>query len=283
MVWQIYLLVSILLISLNGLFHRSLMKDDKSNPRAQTIVFLGLGGIIAFVITLLRGQLNLVIPHSLYFNFIPLILLSTPAYILTYRAYQLIGASEVVLFLTTGRLWNVVGAFLFLHETLTIQRVLGAIVILLGIAVVLYDKKKFTFNKGMIFVLLAAFLFGMNDINGFYILKSFDATNFLIYSEFLPVLTLLIIQPKVVKKLKYYLQKGNALKVSLLSLCDALGMLALYLSFQAGGKASVIGPLSATRVLITVLLATIILKERNNLKNKLIGAAVTVFGVILLL
>lgn len=283
MAWQIYLLISILLISLNGLFHRSLMKDDKSNPRAQTIVFLGLGGLIAFVIALLRGKLHLAIPLSLTFNFIILVLLSTPAYLLLYRAYQLIGASEVALFLTTGRLWNVVGAFLFLHETLTLQRICGAIIITLGIVVVLYDKKKFTVNKGMLFALIAAFLFGMNDINGFYILKSFDATNFLIYSEFLPVFALLVIQPTIIKKLKYYLTKGNSLKVSLLSLCDAIGMLALYLSFQAGGKASVIGPLGATRVLVTVLLATVILNEKKNLKNKIIGAVVTVIGVILLL
>jgi len=283
MVWQIYLLISILLLSCNGLFHRSLMKNDKSNPQAQTIVFLGLGGIIAFIIALIRGKLQLIFPSSLSMNFLLLILLSTPAYLLTYRAYQLIGASEVVLFLATGRLWNVLGAFLFLHEAVTFQKVLGAIIILIGIAIVLYDKRKFRFNKGVILALLAAFLFGMSDINGFYILKTFDATNFLIYAEFLPVILLLLIQPTIVKKLQYYISTDKAIKVLLLSFCDVLGSLALFLSFQAGGKVSVISPLSATRVLVTVILSMIVLNERNNMKNKIIGAIVTVFGIILLL
>ncbi len=259
------------------------MKNDKSNPQAQTIVFLGLGGIIAFIIALIRGKLQLIFPSSLSMNFLLLILLSTPAYLLTYRAYQLIGASEVVLFLATGRLWNVLGAFLFLHEAVTFQKVLGAIIILIGIAIVLYDKRKFRFNKGVILALLAAFLFGMSDINGFYILKTFDATNFLIYAEFLPVILLLLIQPTIVKKLQYYISTDKAIKVLLLSFCDVLGSLALFLSFQAGGKVSVISPLSATRVLVTVILSMIVLNERNNMKNKIIGAIVTVFGIILLL
>lgn len=259
------------------------MKDDKSNPQAQTIVFLGLGGMIALFVAILRGNLHLAFPLSLSWNFILLILLSTPAYLLTYRAYQLIGASEVVLFLATGRLWNVIGASLFLHETITFNKVIGAVIILIGIAIVLYDKRKFTFNKGIIFALLAAFLFGMSDINGFYILKTFDATNFLIYAEFLPVFVLLLLQPKIIKKISYYFQTDKAIKASLLSLCDALGSLALFLSYQTGGKASVIGPLSATRVIVTVILAMFILQERNNITNRIIGAIVTVVGVILLL
>lgn len=283
MPWQLYLLISILLISCNGLFHRSLMKDDKSHPIAQTIVFLGLGGCIAIIIALLQRKLQLSFPPSLGWNFLLLILLSTPAYLLTYRAYQLLGASEIVLLLSTGRLWNVMGAALFLHEAITTIQVLGALIILAGLAITLYDKRKFTVNKGVLFVLLAAFLYGMSDINGYYMLHTLNATNFLIYSEFLPVIVLLIMQPTVIKNLRYYFHTNTATKALLLSFCDALGSLALFLSYQAGGKASVIGPLSATRVLVTVVLAMVILRERNNIRNKILGAIITICGVILLL
>lgn len=152
MIWQVYLIISILLISCNGLFHRSLMKDDKSHPISQTIVFLGLGGSIAIVIALLERKLQFSFPFSLTWNFVLLILLSTPAYLLTYRAYQLLSASEVVLFLATGRIWNVVGAFFFLHEAITFTRVIGAVIILAGLAITLYDKRKFAFNKGVVFI-----------------------------------------------------------------------------------------------------------------------------------
>ena len=75
----------------------------------------------------------------------------------------------------------------------------------------------------------------------------------------------------------------NALKILLLCTIDTLGTIALYTAYQIGRNASVIGPLSATRVLLSVILATIILKERNNITNKIIGVIITVIGVIFLL
>ncbi len=282
MTWQIYLIISILLISFNGLFHRSLLKDDDSSPQAQTIVFLGLGGIIALGIALVQGKLNLFFSPNLILNFLLLILLLTPAYLLRYRAFQLIGASEVVLFSVTGRLWNVIGASLFLHEIVTLQVIVGALLILAGVMLTRFEKRKFVINKGIIFVLIASFLFGIGDINGFFILKSYDSTNFLIYSELLPVIALLLLQPKTFKKLRYYFHKDRAIKISLLSACDTLGMLALYLAYQTGGSASVIGPLRATSIILTTVLAIIILKERTNIQNKVIGSTIAVLGAMIL-
>lgn len=283
MTWQLYLLISVLLISCNGLFHRSLLKDDNSSPQGQTIVFLGLGGLISIVIALAQGKLNLLFPPALIWNFLLLILLLTPAYLLKYRSYQLIGAAEVVMFSVTGRLWNVIGAYVFLHEAITLKMIIGAILILSGAMLTRYDKKKFVINKGIAIVLVSAFLFGMGDINGFYVLRSYDSTNFLIYSYLLPVVALLLLQPKSIMKLKYYFRKDRTIKVILLSLCDTFGMLALYLAYQVGRNAAVIGPLRSTNIIVTVILAIIILKERTNIKNKILGAIIAVVGVVLLL
>lgn len=283
MPWQIYLLASIFLLSFNALFHRSILKDDESSPQAQTIVFLGLGGAIAVVLALLQGKLNLFFSPALTLNFLLLILLLTPAYLLRYRAFQLIGASEVVMFSVTGRLWNVFGGHFFLHEAITPQIILGAVLILIGVMITRFEKNKFIINKGIVLVLVASFLSGIGDINGFYILKTYDSTNYLIYSEFLPVIALLLLQPETIKKIQYYFHKDKAIKISLLSLCDAFGMLALYLAYQAGGNASIIGPLRSTSIILTTVLAIVILKERNNITNKFIGSVVAVIGVVLIL
>ncbi len=283
MPWQIYLSISILLISCNSLLHRSLLKDEGSSPQAQTIVFLGLGGIIAIVIALFQHKLNLFFSPILMWNFLLLVVLLTPAYLLKYRAFQLIGASEVVMFAVTGRLWNVVGAYLFLHEALTLKIVLGAILILIGVMLTRFEKKTFTINKGILFVLASAVFFGFSDINDYFILQKFDSTNYLIYSYLLPVFTLLLLQPRSLKKIRYYFRKDRASKIILLSLFDTLGMLFLYLAYQTGKNIAVIGPLRSTSIIVTVALAILFLKERNNITNKLIGSLVAAAGVILLL
>lgn len=281
--WYIYLFFSIILLSCYGLFHRSLLKDDDSSPQAQTMLFLGLGGILAIIIAIVQGKFNLAFPSGLIWNFLLVILLLTPAYLFKYRGYQLIGASEVVIFSVTGRLWNIFGAWLFLHETVTLKVILGGLLVLAGAMLSCYERGKFLWSKGVIVVLISAILFGFGDINGFYILRSYDSSNFLIYSYLLPVLALLILQPKTVLKLRYYLHKGRAWKMGVLSLCDTLGMLTLYLAYQVGGNASIISPLRSTSIILTVLLAAIFLNERNNLSNKIIGAIVAVIGIILLL
>jgi drug/metabolite transporter (DMT)-like permease len=281
--WYFYLSFSIILISFNGLFHRSLLKDSDSSPQAQTVVFLGLGGLLAALIALSQNKLDLYFPEPILWNLALIVLLLTPAYVLKYKAYQLIGASEVVMFSVTGRLWNVVGGYLFLHELLTPKIVFGAILILCGVMLSRYEKKKFVFNKGVLIVLLASLLFGFGDINNFQVLKFMDSSTFLVYSYFLPVVSIIAIQPQTIKKIRYYFQLNRAIKVILLSLGDTIGMLMLFLSFQAGGPASVIGPLRATSIIITTLLAIVILKERGNILNKVVGSIIAATGAVLLL
>lgn len=282
MSWQILLVISIVFLSFNGLFHKSLLKSD-NDPRAQVIVFWGLGGVISIFIALLRGKLQLEFPPSLFINFLILASFATAAGVLKYRGFQLISASEVVIFATTSKFWNVIGASVFLHEEITVRKIIGTIIILIGIAVTMYVDKKLKMNKGIFFVLLAALLMGLSDISGYYILRTLDASSYQIYFYLLPVFTLLLVQPSTIKKISYYFKLDRAIKVTTLAIFDTLGMLALFFAYKAGGKASVIGPLSATKVIVTVILAIIFLKERTNIIRVLAGAAITVIGVILLL
>jgi len=283
MSWQFLLILSIIFLSCNGLFHRSLLKDDNSDPKAQTIVFLTLGGIITIFIALLRGKLQLEFSPVLIFNFLVLAIFATIGYVLRYRGFQLINASEIAIFASTSKFWNVIWAFIFLNEVITLPKVLGSIIILVGIAITMYVDKKFKINKGILLVLFAAILSGLTDINGYYILQSMDASSYQIYFYFLPVLALILVAPATVKKIPFYFRKDRAIKMAALSMFDALGMFTLFLAYQAGGQASVLGPLSATKIIVTVILAMIILKERDHIKNKLAGAVVTIIGIILLL
>jgi len=283
MSWQIYLLISIILISGNSIFQRSLMRDEQSHAQATTVAGLGISGFIALFFVLLQGKLNLLFPVSLVFAFILFILLVTPGYVLSRQAIKLIGASEIIIILATGRLWNVIGAYFFLNEHVTIQRIFGALIILTGVAIARYEKKRFVVNKGFWLAVAASFCLGMSDVVGYYILNYMTALNFLVYSYFLPVITILLLQSKTITKLRYFFQPMKGMKLILLSLFDTFGMLALYLSYQAGGAASIIGPLSTTRVLVTIGLAMLLLKERENIANKIVGSIVTIVGVILLL
>ncbi len=160
---------------------------------------------------------------------------------------------------------------------------MGTLLILLGIAIALWKGRKIQVNRGLLFALLAALLYGVSDVNGFYILRSFDAPSFEVYATLLPVFSLILIHPNTIKKLKFYFQPKRALNISLVTIFDTLATLSLYFAYQAGRNASQIAPLSATKTIFTVILAAIILKERGNLINKIIGVSIVVGGVILVI
>lgn len=258
------------------------MKEEKSDPRAQTIVFGSLAGVFSLIIALQRGfhlpPLPLLAP-----NFLLMVVILVLAPLLTFKAYKLCEASEVGILMSSQRLWTVILAIILLGEKATISKLLGTFLILLGISIVSWQKHRIKISNGMIFALLAACLYGISYINAFYILQYLDAPSFVVYASLLPALTLLIIQPKIISKMNFYQKPKNGIKVVLSALFDTLASLSLYFAYQIGRNASQIAPLSATSLIITVIFAAIILKEKKNLINKIVGSGVIIFGSILIL
>lgn len=283
MTWQLLVGLSVLLFSVNGLFHRVLMKDDRSDEYAQTIAFYGLGGLFAFIISLFRGGFHYrILPEQVPY-FLLLTIFATAAPVLAFKALKQIEASESSILLSSIRLWVVFGAFIFLQEIFSVQKILGTTIILIGICIARWQKQKLVVNLGVVYALLAAFFYAIAEIIAFYLLRNFDAPSFSVYGSLLPVLALLIIKPKTIKKLAFYTRPKYALNISLVSINDSLATIFLYFAYQIGRNASQIAPIMATQTIISVLLAIVILREQKNIFNKIVGAMIAVVGMMLII
>lgn len=283
MTWQIYTLISIFLFSLNGLFHRVLMKEDSSDPFAQTIMFYGLGGIFALALSLLHGGFHYQISLAQLPYFAALAVFATVAPVLGFKALKSIESSESSILSSSQRVWALLGAFIFLHESFATNKVLGTTIILVGILVSQWRKTKFVLNSGVAYALLSAFFYAATEIISFYILRDFDPTSFSVYGSLIPVICLIIFRPKTLNKLSYYLKPSRALNISVVSINDILATVCLYYAYQIGRNAAVIGPLMSTQTIVAVILAIIFLKERTSLFKKLFGAVLTAAGAIIIL
>jgi uncharacterized membrane protein len=283
MTWQFFVILSVILFSLNGLFHRVLMRDTDSDPYAQTIAFYGLVGVFAFTIAIIRGGFHYSVSLQQVPFFIAMTIFATAAPVFGFKAIKLIQASENSILLSSQRLWILLGAFFFLREAFSISKLLGTLFILVGIAIAQWKKQKFVMNEGVLFSLLAALSYAIAEIISYYILRDFEAASFTVFVSLLPVLALLIIKPKTIQKLRFYLRPKYAINIALVSLNDTLATLFLFFAYQTGRNASQIAPIMATQTIISVLLAIIFLKERNNMVKKIVGAVMVVIGVILVL
>jgi drug/metabolite transporter (DMT)-like permease len=259
------------------------MKDDSSDAYAQAVVFTGLGGLFFLVVLLFRGGFQASLSWNQLLLIILASILSSAGMVFTFKGFKLIGASEHTILLTSCQLWNMLGAILFLHESLTMTKLVGTIAILFGIVLAEWKKQTFKLNKGAVYVLLAAFCFAGSGIISFFIVRSFDVLSYMLYGSIFVTLILFILKPKIIKKLSFYFKPKRALNIVATSIDDALANILGFTAYQVGRNALQIGPISATQTLLTVLLAIIILKERDHMLQKIVGSLAAVIGTILLL
>jgi drug/metabolite transporter (DMT)-like permease len=283
MSWLVLTLLGILVFSPKSLLYRVLMKDDKSDPYAQSVVFFGLGGTFALFFSLFHGGFQYRITSSQLLLFLPLTVCATVGPVLLFKAYQRIDASEIAILQSSQKLWAVLGAFLLLQEPFSVSKTLGTLVIVVGIAITLWRGTKFQVNEGVALVLAATLFYAGMDLVSYYIVRDFDAISFIVYVCYLPVVTLLLLKPQAVKKISYYFKPKYALGVSVLALCDTVGTLCFFFAYQVGRNAAQIVPLAGLITINSVLLGIIFLGEYTNIPNKVIGALVTVVGAVLVL
>ena len=283
MSWQLLVGLSVVLYSVNGLLHRTIMKDDSSDAYAQAVIFTSLVCLFFFVVSLFRGGFQVSVSWNQLLLMILASILSSAGMVFTFKGFKFIEASEHTILLTSYQLWFMLGAILFLHESLTITKLVGTIAILFGIVLAEWKKQILKLNKGAVYVLLAALCFAGSGIISFSIVRNFDVWSYMLYTGILVTLILVICKPKVIRKFTFYFKPKRALNIVVTSINDALANILGLTAYQIGRNALQIGPISATQTILTVLLAVIILKERDHMLQKIIGSLVAVAGTILLL
>ena len=283
MSWRPLIGLSVLLFSTNSLLHRVLMRDDESSPYAQATVFTGLVGLFSLTILLFRGGFKSHVSLEELPLFLLITLLTALGMILTFKGIKLVEASEHTILLTSSRLWSIIGAMVFLHESMSAQRFIGAALILAGVVAAQWRRRGLSLGVGSLYVLLAAFFLGSGEILCFSVLRQFEALSFMVYASTMIAITLILARPQVIREFSFYFEPRRAVIILVTSLSDTLANLLAFVAYQVGRNALQIGPLGATQTIVTVMLALVILKERDRVLQKILGAAVAVVGSILLL
>ncbi|MFH2085751.1 MAG: DMT family transporter [bacterium] len=283
MSWQLFTAIGVLLYSVNGLLHRVLMKDQHSDPYAQTIMFAGLVGIFGWFILCFRDiSLPPLTPNNIIL-LTTISILSAIGGVFAFKGFKYIEASEHTILLTSSKLWSLLGAVLILGETLTFKKLLGGLIIISGVLIAEWRKHKFVFNTGALYVLIAAASYALGEILSFFVLRDFDSTSFLVLNCLIMVVLMLIAKPKIIPKFAFYSKPKNLINILIVSFNDTFATLAVFFAYQLGRNALQIGPLMATQTIVTVILAHIFLRERDNLLQKFIGASLAVIGAIIVL
>lgn len=281
--WPILLTISIISVSLAFLVQRIILKKEESQPVAFAIFEPIISSMFIGVFTIIRG-FSFINFFALWPNFLLMIAVYGTASVFYYKAVKLIEASEFTILFTSRTLFTILGAFLILKERLQPIQIVGAALIILSVVVVSSEKKRqrLKFQRGEVFILLAAGLFGLGFVNDAYVLQRFDATLYLFFAVIMPALGVWITNPKVTFMAGTIFNRKTLPKVILLSFLYAVSGITFYLAYQIGRNAAQISAFDQLATILTVVLAIAFLRERDNLARKVIGTAVSFVGVWLL-
>lgn len=282
MTWQILLTISIIATSTSILLQRILLKENKSNPVAYSIVFQILTGVLVATYTLFRG-FHLPTLYPILPNLVLMILLYGFGNVLIFKALKSGEASQFTILFATRSIWTIIPALIFLGEGFSLKQVFGAIIILIAVALVSWKGSGIRLNKSLLFSLAAAIAFGVAIANDSFLLRNFDVFSYTATAFIAPGIFIWAVNPKVTGSMKLLLHRGVAVKLIILAMIYGINAIAFYSAYQVGRNAAQIAALNQTVIVLTVLLAIIFLKERSGLWRKIAGAVLAVLGVISLI
>lgn len=282
--WISLVFLSAITSALSRIIQKTLLKDKNSDPFAFGFMYGTTIALIFLFYTITTNSFDIPDLSGLFINIIISGLFYSLGSILIFKSLKIAQVSEISIIITSSTVWSVITSLFILGEKITLNKVAGVIFVLLGIVAINFSKTQWKINKGHLFALIGAIFYGVAFINDVFILKHFQSiSSYNIIAFSLPAIITLFCHPKSIRNISFYFTSKNLLNLLVCGIFNALATLAIFEAYRRGGEASVISPISQTSVIFTVIFGYFILKEKDKLINKIIGAIFTFIGVLFLI
>jgi len=276
--WQLNAILAIAFSVLHVQYYKLAVKNTEREGIA-TIILEAIGGLSALVLMPFFA-----FKFSLDFKVAILFVLANIFYTLNDRIKTIARKNlEVSIFSIIDQLSKVFliayGIFLF-HNPLIATKLIGGALIILGNIALFYHKNKFVVNKYVWLSVLASMLMATALVIDVDISKRFNLPFYVMLTLIIPAIFNYALQKfptrDVIKEFntirrKYYILAGLFFGPMIFFTIRALQL----------GQIAFIAPLLATTVLVNVLVASVLHKERTHLVKKIVVAMIIIIGVYL--
>ena len=171
--------------------------------------------------------------------------------------------------------------FIFFKEPFIISKFVGAILIILSNILVFYKKGTAKIDKYLVLGILANLFFTIAlflDVN---ISNNFNLAFYVATTLGIPSILILIFEKIKISDLKTEFRNGNKKMMIITAISWSTSIMATLKAYELG-PASVVAPLCALAVILNVLFGYIFLKERKDVKKKVLASLFIILGVLLI-
>ena len=179
----------------------------------------------------------------------------------------------------TRLIWVPIIGFFFLHESLKYSDYLGILIIFVGVSTIMAPKKLFV-DKGALYANLSTFFIAGNVV----LLKLAVPFASIAVINMFQALPGAILYPFFMKNVRVRIKSLSQTKLLLKTTAALISVAQLFVFVYAlnFGEASKINAVYQGMLVFGVLAGIIFFKERDDIVKKLIGAAITIVGVLIL-
>lgn len=281
MSWLIFILISISSYSISAILQKLLMKDQNSDPITYSIFFQIFVGTLIGIVGLFNADMSLVNLNSVFFNLCISIMLYAIGGIFIFKSLQSTELSQFTVIFSSRAIFTLITSSLFIQEDLSMKQLAGTALVMLGIIFatnVSFHKMKL--SKGQLFVLISAICFGIANTNDRFLLQQMNVYPFTVISFIVPAILTTLIFPKKITSIHIFFEQSIFLKMTVLCIIYAISAITFFIALQIAPNSSQVVTVNQLVTILTTILGIIILKERIAITKKIIGAILSVIGVL---
>ncbi|MBI5613405.1 DMT family transporter [Candidatus Gottesmanbacteria bacterium] len=277
-----YALASPILMAIANVIQKLVVSDDKIHGG----VFAGAFGLLVAILTLpfaiFTEQFSL---QMFSLSVILTLFFMTGLYAVAmwgfFTSMKHVPISEIVFLESATPLWVLFGSVLFLGESFHYNKLIGVILVTLGILIAFCFKGTKRWTRYHTLGLASGALYAGAYMTDKYLLHFLPTLFYQVLSFGLPSATLLIFFHNKISDLHYFVVNKKARRIIWSSVFAGLSFYSLFRAYQISGEVSRVNPIFETKALWVMIFGIVLLKERENMFRKVVGIFLALGGILL--
>jgi drug/metabolite transporter (DMT)-like permease len=283
--WLLYTILAILSRAVYGVLTKVLSNHIKVNPITQTVfLMLAATALSALALPFTGG---FYVPDLGELWPILIITLATSAIgnIAYFKGIAKLESGTTQIAFSSILIWGLIMATIFLGTRLSFIQGVGVIALLIAILLAQYQKKAFTFQPGIWWILLSAASFSGFQVASALLSERLNLGTYLVFiylgtAVFISIPYGLLILRDLQKSHQHL--SGLAKTAVVTAFASVLNYVFLYFAYREAPDPGVVVLLLTSQVVVAVILSVIFLKERTNVWLKIGAGVLAMIAAILI-
>ncbi|PIZ66159.1 hypothetical protein COY14_00840 [Candidatus Roizmanbacteria bacterium CG_4_10_14_0_2_um_filter_36_9] len=285
MYWLIFTIFAIISRATYSISSKLLSQDIKVAAQSHALLLTGSSAILVLIFGPFFGGIDFLSIFK-YPMIIGAVMLSCSfGNIIFFNGQKLLDASMTQIAFSSVLIWGAVLSLFFLNSTFSIYQIFGMLLLLAAIIFTQYERRKFSFNKGVIIIMTAAIVFAIFQVTSAIASRYVNTVTYLFYANLATATLVLVLNPKTSLK-DFKIIKRNITntisKTLFASLTSMIYMIFSFAAYRLAPDRGVVVVLLTSQVIISVIFGVIFLKERNNIPKKIIAGTIAFIAAILI-